>query len=83
MSQRISDGVRRHRRRLLAAIGVATGVLSVVAAASALGTADAGPVTLALVLAAGAAFAFAALLSVGLGDWLLDDEQLFWSSHDE
>lgn len=71
------------RRRVLTAIGVATGLLSMVAAGTAYGAPDATLVTLLLVLAAGGAFGFAALLSLGLGDWLTEDEQLLWSDPDE
>lgn len=70
------------RRRVLIAIGVATGLLSLVAAASAYGTPDATLVALLLVLGGGCAFGFAALLSLGVGDWLTDDDQLLWSTGD-
>lgn len=73
--QSVSEG----RRRVLIAIGVATGLLCLLAAGTAYAAAGPTVATLVTVLGAGAAFGFAALLALGLGDWLTDDEQLLWS----
>lgn len=69
---------REARRRVLVAIAVATGLVSLIAAVAAGTSLGTGAVTLLLVLASGAAFGFAALIAVGRGDWLTDDEQLLW-----
>lgn len=68
------------RRRVLIGIAVATGLLCLVAAASAYLSLGAGAATIGLVVAAGSAFGFAALLVLGRGDWLTDDDQLLWLS---